>query len=272
MPWFKVDDALYSHPKWLAASPAARALWVTAGSWSADQLTDGLVPRHVLPILCARPKDAAELVRVGLWAEEGDGWRFHSWLDFQPSAESVEAERAAARDRMAKVRANKTARSPNVRPNNSRSSEEVRSTRPDPTRPDPQEPIAPTVSERPTVELIDPPAPNGARRRDLLWEAILNAVGADPERVTDSFRGACNKAVADLRRIGATPAEVPGRAQAYHRIYPNTALTPSALAKHWPQLDPAVVDVPQRRNGVSGRSAEVIANARRANGLKERLT
>lgn len=137
MTWFKVDDGLYSHPKWLATSTAGRALWVTAGSWCASQLTDGFVPRHVLPLVGGRPRDAAELVTVGLWLVEGDGWRFHGWLEFQPSREKVEGDRAAARDRMAAARAAKRSpeRSEDVRPNTNRSSGDVAVTRPDPTRP-----------------------------------------------------------------------------------------------------------------------------------------
>lgn len=104
MPWFKVDDQLYSHPKWLATSPAARALWVSAGSWCAAHLTDGQVPRHVLSILGGRPRDAADLVRAGLWVTADDGWAFHGWLEMQPSAEQVEGERAAARDRQRRAR------------------------------------------------------------------------------------------------------------------------------------------------------------------------
>lgn len=104
MTWFKVDDGLHSHPKWLAASPHARALWVSAGSWAAAHLTDGHVPRHALPLLGGRLKDATELVRLGLWESVGDGWAFHDWATFQPSAESVEADRAAARERQRRAR------------------------------------------------------------------------------------------------------------------------------------------------------------------------
>jgi hypothetical protein len=104
MPWFKVDDGLHSHPKWLGASLGARALWVTAGSWSASHLTDGHIPRHVLASLGGRPKHATELVELGLWAVDGDGWRFHDWDAFQPSSESVEADRANARERQRRAR------------------------------------------------------------------------------------------------------------------------------------------------------------------------
>ena len=93
MAWFKVDDKLWGHPKWLAASPRARSLWVTAGSWCASQETDGVVPRHVLATLGGRPADAADHVTCGLWATHRTGWRFHDWSQFQPDAASLRAKR-----------------------------------------------------------------------------------------------------------------------------------------------------------------------------------
>lgn len=145
MSWFKVDDKLWGHPKWLATPIRARGLWVTAGSWSADQEMDGNIPRHVLPILGATLRDASALVAAGLWQATDTGWRFHGWAEFQPTREQKEAEREAARERMRAGRERKAAkRAEDVRPNNDevresfgRSSEDVRSTpsRPDPTRP-----------------------------------------------------------------------------------------------------------------------------------------
>ena len=145
MPWFKVDDSLHSHPKWIAASPHARALWVTAGSWCAAHLTDGHVPKHMLTLFGARPKDAAELVRLGLWVEADDepegGWRFHDWDQYQPSAASVMAERAAARERQrrARERAKQARESRGMSRRDARRDSPVNDTAshgpPDPTRP-----------------------------------------------------------------------------------------------------------------------------------------
>ena len=104
MTWFKVDDKFHSHAKVarLGDDSDALALWVVAGSWCADQLTDGWVPAFV-----ARRLDpdyvrrAAALVRVGLWEEEQredeKGWVFHGWNEEgrQPTAEQVQQERAA---------------------------------------------------------------------------------------------------------------------------------------------------------------------------------
>jgi len=134
--WFKVDDGLWGHPKWLATPPTARALWVTAGSWCADQLTDGVIPTHVLPIVGGKPKDAAALVAVGLWDRIDEGWVFHDWPAFQPSRESVLADRAAAKDRQRKARE----RARQLRAESremSRRDTGVSNGPPDPTRPDP---------------------------------------------------------------------------------------------------------------------------------------
>ena len=95
MAWFKVDDKLWGHPKWLAVSPRARGLWVTAGSWCASNGTDGLVPTHVLRVLGHTAKDAGELVGAGLWHVEDGGWRFNDWLTYQPDAASEKAKHAA---------------------------------------------------------------------------------------------------------------------------------------------------------------------------------
>lgn len=109
MPWFKVDDTLYSHPKWVAAPLSARGLWTSAGSWCASHLQDGFVPRHALALFGARARDATELVRVGLWDEVDGGWMFHDWLDLQPSREDVLALRRSGAARQ------KVARSPELR-------------------------------------------------------------------------------------------------------------------------------------------------------------
>lgn len=104
MTWFKVDDGFAFHPKAGAAGNAALGLWVRAGSWCAQQLTDGDVPKDFLRVLGGKPKDAQALVDVGLWDVTEKGWRFHDWSRFQPSKEQVLAERRsnAARQQVAR--------------------------------------------------------------------------------------------------------------------------------------------------------------------------
>ena len=98
MAWFKVDDGLWGHPKWLTVPSRARGLWVSAGSWCARQENDGAVPRGALRILDGRPVDAGALVAAGLWLTTDDGWRFHDWTIYQPDADTLAAEREAQSD------------------------------------------------------------------------------------------------------------------------------------------------------------------------------
>ena len=54
MAWFRVDDHLYSHPKWLALPKGSRALWVTAGSWCAGHFQAVMArQRHERVVLLA---------------------------------------------------------------------------------------------------------------------------------------------------------------------------------------------------------------------------
>ena len=110
MSWFKVDDKLHSHPKVLGVPLRAMGLWVLAGAWSADQLTDGFIPRAVLPTLQAKPADARDLVTSGLWLEVDGGWQFHDWLEFQFSRASTLERRAKDAERKAEARAAKAAK------------------------------------------------------------------------------------------------------------------------------------------------------------------
>lgn len=97
MPWFKVDDQLATHPKVSKAGLAAMGLWVKAGSWCAQHLTDGFVPEYALSILTARRAHAEALVRSGLWIEVDGGWQFRDWLEYQPSKAHVEELREKRR-------------------------------------------------------------------------------------------------------------------------------------------------------------------------------
>lgn len=94
MVWFKVDDSFHSHPKVLATEPAALGLWVVAGSWCGDNLSNGLVPLHVLPRLLPDAATLAEtLVTAGLWKRTRGGYQFHQWGDWQPSKDEVLGQR-----------------------------------------------------------------------------------------------------------------------------------------------------------------------------------
>lgn len=95
MPWFKVDDRLAMHPKVMQAGNAAMGLWVRAGSWSAQNLTDGHIPTALLTSLGGTRNQAEALVKAHLWTVEPDGWRFHDWSEYQPSASDVKLHKEA---------------------------------------------------------------------------------------------------------------------------------------------------------------------------------
>lgn len=103
MPWFKVDDTLALHMKTVKAGNAAMGLWVRAGSWSMQTLTDGFVPDEIVPQLGTIPQ-ARRLVDVGLWDRLPTGYAFHEWEQRQPSKARVHQERAATAERQAKAR------------------------------------------------------------------------------------------------------------------------------------------------------------------------
>jgi hypothetical protein len=128
MSWAKVDDRFFAHWKVQELTFAARGLWVTALSWAAAMETDGYVPRTTLRLLGGAEPDtsslAAELTRCGLWSEEPGGYRFHDYLDHNPAASDLKAQRArnAARQRLSRDR-------------HALRSGPVTLPRPDPTRP-----------------------------------------------------------------------------------------------------------------------------------------
>ena len=103
MTWFKVDDGFWSHPKTAMLSDAAIALWVRAGAYSCQHLTDGVISKPVLRMVGTH-EAADELIACGLWIEVDDGWRFHDWEKYQETREAVVKRREAWRDRQKQSR------------------------------------------------------------------------------------------------------------------------------------------------------------------------
>ncbi len=163
MAWFKADDRLPDNRKTRRAidkSIAPMGLWVLAGTWSAGALTDGFVPKAVVRRWDPRLQFAKVLVTAGMWVPDEhdgeEGYQFVNWEEYQPTKKEVEAERAAARERMKKRRAARKGISPDdddadeVQANVPRNAEVtdgarsgvVRQPRPNPTQPDPTHPLS----------------------------------------------------------------------------------------------------------------------------------
>jgi hypothetical protein len=99
MPWFKVDDGFYTSQKFLNIprqyQAQAAGLWMLAGVYSADKLTDGYVSYGVLKLWEYDEEVFKWLVEVGLWREHesGRGITFHDWNEYQPTREQYEERR-----------------------------------------------------------------------------------------------------------------------------------------------------------------------------------
>lgn len=94
MAWFKVDDGFWAHPKTFMLSDSAISLWLKAGTWASQMLTDGRVPVGSVGVFRASDSAAAELVESGLWRVDGGHYVFHDWDEYQPSASIEKSKRA----------------------------------------------------------------------------------------------------------------------------------------------------------------------------------
>ncbi len=151
MAWARFDDKYIFSPKIVAAGPWAELLDVRGIIYCAHGETDGLLSHADLELIGrgipAFKAKAKRLVEVGRWLERDGGYEIHSYLRYNPSHAKLEAEREAARNRMAKAR-NKVGSSDDVRPNE-RENVEPASVNPVPSRP----PIVPSSRN---VPLSDP--------------------------------------------------------------------------------------------------------------------
>lgn len=98
MPWIRFEDNFPEHPKVLAVSDAAFRLHVRAVGYCSRLLTDGLLTRAALGSLGQGRRGmrlAAELVEAGLWEEDGENYKVHDYLHYQPSRADVVAVREA---------------------------------------------------------------------------------------------------------------------------------------------------------------------------------
>lgn len=147
MAWFKVDDGFFSSKPVLRIPRRYRlqasGLWLLAGTWSAQEELDGMVPSYVLEELCGTPALAQQLVSAGLWenAESNNqdpaltGWRFRNWSRYQPTKAELDETREKERIRKANYRMSR--RDTEGTPPGLPEGHHPESEHPDPTRPDP---------------------------------------------------------------------------------------------------------------------------------------
>lgn len=97
MTWLKLDDGWQSHPKMQRIGPMGRELWLAGALHCARHLTDGMIEKHMVPVLAAyagvKPSVTKQLIEVGVWHDCGDCYEIHDFLKYQRSREDVERER-----------------------------------------------------------------------------------------------------------------------------------------------------------------------------------
>ncbi|MFJ9034529.1 mucin-2 [Streptomyces sp. NPDC102274] len=114
MTWFKVDDTAHAHPKLLKAGNAALGLWMRAGAYAAQHLTEGVVPGVVVQLYGTAPQ-ARKLVTAGLWHPHGHDcprceqpsagdFVMHDFLVYNPTRARVEDDRSKAAERQKRAR------------------------------------------------------------------------------------------------------------------------------------------------------------------------
>lgn len=147
--WFKVDDRFHSSRKMLAIPRrirlAAVGLWAIAGSWTAGEELDGLVPDYMVEEWGGTDELVEALVRAGLWVPVDGGTRFANWAEWQPTREQLDEKRENDRSRKAEWRRRKAAsasRHNGTDAGQTRDSHGTDTIVPsNPTRPDPTRPI-----------------------------------------------------------------------------------------------------------------------------------
>ena len=231
MAWFKVDDRFHDHPKTEDLTLEAVGLWTLAGTWSASNLTDGLVSQRRIHRLGGTVVLADALVDAGLWVKTEDGgYQFHEWAKYQPTRAEIETKREKDREKKQTQRrgprgtwAGREGVSPGVSPDvspgdtlgdtlgDSRGVSRGESNRPDPTRPDP----TPGNPPRPADE-TEKTAAGYTDEFEAFWQAWPQERRVSKRRAATKFAAALKRATASeiiegAARYAADPNRPSGR-------------------------------------------------------------
>jgi hypothetical protein len=163
MAWVRLDDQFADHPKIAAAGPVAGWVYVSGLCYAARYLTDGFVPETIaLRFAGSSPEILANLVECSLFDRVNGGYLIHDFLEYNPPASKVKAEREAAKARMQRKNAPKHGVSDEIQQKFGRNSGEI--------QPSPTPTPSPSESEREvrTPPPIDPFPEQGPEYREAL--------------------------------------------------------------------------------------------------------
>lgn len=95
MSWARIDDKMAYGAKTLAARNEAVGAWVRMLAWSCERGTDGLVPRATAINIAEKQKVLDRLVEVRMLDQDGEDYRIHDFLDWNPSYAEAASKRQA---------------------------------------------------------------------------------------------------------------------------------------------------------------------------------
>ena len=105
MGWVRFDDRAIDHPKFLSLSAAAFRLWFEGMTYCNKHLTDGLISSVALRgFRYGTTARVTELLGQRLWETHDLGYKVHDYLDWNDNRETVEKNRAKARQRSSDAR------------------------------------------------------------------------------------------------------------------------------------------------------------------------
>lgn len=105
MSWAKLDDAIYSHPKILRANLQAVGLYALSIAYSARHDLDGALPAEAVAMLARGDRSLADqLVELGLYELQQNGYKIHNFLKYNPSARQIRKRQKEQRERVRKHR------------------------------------------------------------------------------------------------------------------------------------------------------------------------
>jgi hypothetical protein len=109
MTWTKLDDSFYDCPKVVHVGNEVAGAFARSLSYCGRHNTDGKLPKSIgLGVICDGKRSVLKkLLEYDFWREHGASeYLIPDYLDFNPSAEKVAAERERAAKRMRELRAN----------------------------------------------------------------------------------------------------------------------------------------------------------------------
>lgn len=219
MPWGRFDDEYPHNRKIRKLSHEAFRLDVSGILWANKYGTDGFIADDDLPLVCTEVRRAErcaeELANRGRWERVHGGWYIHDFLDYNPSAEQVAADREARTNRQQRWRERRRAsRNGDVDASTDASHDESDdasrngAVTPAPRArvplPLPLEVLRTSDQTRPPVERKGPPTPEPEGFGEF-WSAYPKKVG----------KQAAIKAYAKAVKAGAKPADLLAAAQLY---------------------------------------------------------